>query len=1461
MVFDKRLPCLAGMLNNISKHGRMLVAASLLHAVYAVSPIDAQTVLALDGTTQNTDLSAKSNVSNGAGTPTVSSIRGQSGLTYSGGAYTKAVLKSGTWTLPTSFTVEAEVLVPAAGTAASGNFFSTKQADGTTTAWSLQWATNTGLLKDLTFYLGTTAYTFKTQLAPDQWVHVAVSRDASKALRLFVNGVLVNSFTNVSAAPAVPTGGSLDIASPVSGQNASEYMRHILVSFGKTRYTATFNADAANLDWPGGVDPTLPKQSVAAIDTYTTFAMAGDQLIESSGNRHVALDPASLANAAVVSQGNSQGIAFTNPNGANTALRASKVDGWALPNVFTLETDVYLPAAGAGTIRNILGVMPGLTGNCGFKLMVDATNTVSWTNENKTYSFGRAIWSDEWITLAVTQDASNAVRMFINGEMVATATRSNGCSSTSLKTISPMYQLGVGDAYPTTTGAGNAKYLRHVHISQGIARYVADYNVGATNASWPSQTQGNTTPVPPSGQLGTVDAFSVLGLRGDSYTELSGKSKLYFTETTSIVSMAGYKSIAFLDLSPLGFSQDGTSVSYNAMTAVLAQPWLLPAQFTIETDVYVSTANTASNMELIGAVEDPNYGSGWQLKLVNGKITFSGLSSTVTSVALTKGKWSRIAVVRDLNNTVKVFLNGVLVTTATNITGKGDHGFYDGQNTYPVWRLGIGGFGTVGKQGHPFYQKNVNVSLGVARYAANYNSKAAEAAWGQPNSPVPVVLPNSIGSVVNTYAYSDSGQLIGAIDGKGNLTAYSYNTYRPNDLANIVSPLGVYTQFGYDSGVLISSSASDPGRSVSPLSGQLLGNPLLAIGVTYTEDGFGNIVKRVSPDTGTSTAEFNDAGSLTKNTDAAGRVVTYGYDVLERISSMASSGTSYTYQYGPNGTSAAGKLTSVDGGGATLTFSYDALARLDTLKQVVGGVTLNQQYTYNNLSQLSGLLLPSGAQLSYEYDKGRLVAIKLNGQAVVSGMKYGAMGSRIEWQYANGLKYQAPLDEAGRIAGMTVGSVSQLHIYSPDGNLLKVDNGSDSGQSYVYLERNLGASGAVMGAVADSVYYGYKYVDDKYYRREYTKGDAANQVNYTYDGSANRVASLSGAVAKTYTYDAAGYLTTDGTITNTWTDFGQLASSTKAGVTTVYEYDGLGHRFRKGAASKTVYAYDAGGKLFGEYDAAGTPQREYIYLDNTPIAVWTGGKVYALHPDHLGSPRVVTDNTGAVVWNWKGEPFGATAPTGSFALNLRHPGQYYDAETGWFFNNARYYDPALGQYISSDPIGLDGGINTYAYVGGNPLSYSDPLGLAPNNACMTAWTVGGAACGGAVGYGVGGAAGGAGAGAACTLVAPGVGTVGCGAAGASAGSTAGGALGAAAGSYLGNKLGNLVCSSDDKEDNAKKCEQKRELEEGLCEAIALQWGKRGVAVCKASAFQRYSECLRNGPGGVRTPLHGVDTPL
>jgi len=113
--------------------------------------------------------------------------------------------------------------------------------------------------------------------------------------------------------------------------------------------------------------------------------------------------------------------------------------------------------------------------------------------------------------------------------------------------------------------------------------------------------------------------------------------------------------------------------------------------------------------------------------------------------------------------------------------------------------------------------------------------------------------------------------------------------------------------------------------------------------------------------------------------------------------------------------------------------------------------------------------------------------------------------------------------------------------------------------------------------------------------------------------------------------------------------------------------------------------------------------------------------LYFIQADHLNTPRLITDASNAVVWRNlpTGEPFG-TGPveddpgnTGHhFVFNLRFPGQYADMETKLAYNAYRDYDPATGRYQQSDPIGLAGGVGTYTYVNGNPVSRIDPLGLA-----------------------------------------------------------------------------------------------------------------------------------------------------
>ena len=142
---------------------------------------------------------------------------------------------------------------------------------------------------------------------------------------------------------------------------------------------------------------------------------------------------------------------------------------------------------------------------------------------------------------------------------------------------------------------------------------------------------------------------------------------------------------------------------------------------------------------------------------------------------------------------------------------------------------------------------------------------------------------------------------------------------------------------------------------------------------------------------------------------------------------------------------------------------------------------------------------------------------------------------------------------------------------------------------------------------------------------------------------------------------------------------------------------------KKTAGAETYFAYDEAGRLIGEYDTTGAPIQELVWLADTPVAsvrpvAPSGFAVFYIWADHLNTPRVVSDAANQVRWEWaNANPFGAHLPNenpggaGAFNFNLRFPGQYYGGETGLHYNYFRDYDPGIGRYVQSDPIGLKGG--------------------------------------------------------------------------------------------------------------------------------------------------------------------------
>jgi RHS repeat-associated protein len=192
--------------------------------------------------------------------------------------------------------------------------------------------------------------------------------------------------------------------------------------------------------------------------------------------------------------------------------------------------------------------------------------------------------------------------------------------------------------------------------------------------------------------------------------------------------------------------------------------------------------------------------------------------------------------------------------------------------------------------------------------------------------------------------------------------------------------------------------------------------------------------------------------------------------------------------------------------------------------------------------------------------------------------------------------------------------------------------------------------------------------------------------------------------AAVYSYDAAGNIISDGLHTDYFhNQKNRLIRVEVDGLTVAqYAYDAFERRVMKVVNGVTThFHYDLNGLLISETDGNGNPRKDYVYLNGEPVAMKTyGGSAgwYWFVNDHLGTPQKMVDAAGNVVWAAAYAPFGeARVYKDEVVNNIRFPGQYYDVETGLHYNWHRYYDPVTGRYLRADPIGLDGGVNLYAY--------------------------------------------------------------------------------------------------------------------------------------------------------------------
>jgi RHS repeat-associated protein len=410
-------------------------------------------------------------------------------------------------------------------------------------------------------------------------------------------------------------------------------------------------------------------------------------------------------------------------------------------------------------------------------------------------------------------------------------------------------------------------------------------------------------------------------------------------------------------------------------------------------------------------------------------------------------------------------------------------------------------------------------------------------------------------------------------------------------------------------------------------------------------------------------------------------------------------------------------------------------------------------YNYGSAGNLNGrrtsVTYPSGNRISYTYDAtGRVASIALNPGivdgttdeattiALLTNIQYAPFGAVSGWTWGNSTPEMPNIvtrsyDLDGRLTAYPIGAgILRTLTYDAASRITAMTHAGSGGgltdptlldQHFDYdnLDR-------LTGFTATNTSQAFLY-DATGNRTQARFGAAA--YNSSVSSTSNRLTTAAGPLpAKAYVYDAAGNITGDGTSTFTYSDRGRINTATSAGATTRYYVNGIEQRVRKAGVGTTDYVYDDQDHLLGEYAAATDPKQETIYLGDLPVVVLKkdartdAGNAYAANyvfADHLETARLITRATdNAVMWRWdRADPFGVTQPAenpsgaGFFEYNPRFPGQLYDRESNLHYNYHRDYDPQTGRYIQSDPIGLQGGVNTYAYVDSNPILLMDQYGL------------------------------------------------------------------------------------------------------------------------------------------------------
>jgi RHS repeat-associated protein len=589
-----------------------------------------------------------------------------------------------------------------------------------------------------------------------------------------------------------------------------------------------------------------------------------------------------------------------------------------------------------------------------------------------------------------------------------------------------------------------------------------------------------------------------------------------------------------------------------------------------------------------------------------------------------------------------------------------------------------------------------------------------------------------------TYAYDPQGRTRTVTDAAGNATAFDYDIM--SRLVSITDPRGQITRYTYDTYNRVTSTLHPGGRSEAftyDAVGRLQSRTdRKGTVTTYAYDDDKNELERLSYSDGTPAMAFSyDVVGRLLTADNGTDVLGWAYDAAGQLTAESSqrNGTTVAYTYNPAGS----RETLSIGGSSWLGYVYDDADRLTRIDRGPHAF----EFGYDDGYRRTSLTHPNGVTTTYGYDTlSRLLSIIAThgpdetSRAVYSYDSASHRMSKETGDYTETYGY----DAAERLGSVTRSGANQRQWffgYDPVGNRTTSQVDTDVRTSTYNLRNELvsaagGGALVVRGQTDEAAAVTVngnpaRLLPGNLFEATVAVQPGTNTITVAASDARDNVRTntyetVVANAAESYTYDHNGNLLTrvrgGATWSYEWNARNELKRVLRDGSEVArFEYDPVGRRVSKVAGGVTTsWAYDGADILRETVTGGGGGTFKYVHGPGVdePLARETaaGGSLAHYHADGLGSITTMTDHAGGILLTrrydvWGNLESGASTPGYAFT------GREWDPEVGLYYYRARYYDSTIGRFISEDPIGFDGGLNPYSYVGNTPALATDPNGL------------------------------------------------------------------------------------------------------------------------------------------------------